>query len=99
MSSWRSAGGTSRCTCSGVACWMTVSRFQPAMPYDGRLMPAAANSCSMTSWVPAGDAVRRRWDGGGRELLLDDELLDGGGVAPPRLGPVRRHVTGLDHRV
>ena len=34
---------------------------------------------------------------GGRELLLDDELLDRAGVEPPRLRPVRHHVAGLDH--
>ena len=33
-----------------------------------------------------------------RELLLDHELLDGAGVAAPRLRPVRHHVAGLDQR-
>ena len=33
-----------------------------------------------------------RGDAGGLELLLDDELLHGAGVAPPRLGPVRHDV-------
>ena len=33
---------------------------------------------------------------GRRELLLDDELLDGAGVAAVGLGPVRHHVAGLD---
>ena len=38
---------------------------------------------------PAGDAVRRALDAGRVELLLDDELLDGAGVATPRRRPVR----------
>ena len=48
---------------------------------------------------PPGDRVLRAGHAGGRELLLDHELLHRAGVAPPRLGPVRHDVPGLDHGV
>ena len=47
--SWFSAGRTQRATWSWLACWIKVRMTQPVMPYAGRLIPAAANSCSMTS--------------------------------------------------
>ena len=49
ITSWRSAGGTHRSTWSGVACWIRVRMIQLVMPRLGRLIPAARNSCSMTS--------------------------------------------------
>ena len=48
---------------------------------------------------PAGDPVVGPLDSGRAELLLDHQLLDGVGRAPPRLGPVRHHVAGLDQLV
>src|SRR4051795_10823750 len=94
MSSWRSAGGA-----GGLAerqppegSWAKRGRAEPLHLLRGRVL----DDCEQ---VPAGDAVRRPLDAGGCELLLDDELLDGAGVAAPRRGPVRHHVTGLDHRV
>ena len=48
---------------------------------------------------PARDHVLGARDPGRPELLLDHELLDGAGVAPPRLGPVRHDVAGLDQGV
>ena len=45
---------------------------------------------------PAGDAVARLLDARRGELLLDHQLLDRPGVATPRRGPVRHHVTGVD---
>src|ERR1022692_1382940 len=49
MTSWFKAGTTQRMTCSGVAYWIRVRITQLVIPYDGRLMPAALNSCSTTS--------------------------------------------------
>ena len=49
VTSWFSAGRTQRATWSGLACWISVRMIQPVMPRPGRLMPAAPNSCSITS--------------------------------------------------
>ncbi len=46
---WVSAARTQRDTCSGVPYWISVRITQPVIPYCGRLIPAAANSCSITS--------------------------------------------------
>ena len=57
ITSWLSAGRTQRATWSGLAYWIRVRMIQPVMPRLGRLIPAAANSCSITSCSTA-DASR-----------------------------------------
>src|SRR3954470_19766705 len=86
-------------TGSGVTEQLTPDELLPKRRRDEPLHLLRGRVLDDREQVPAGDAVRRPLDAGGRELLLDDELLDGAGVAAPRPGPVRHHVTGLDHRV
>ena len=45
---------------------------------------------------PPGDPIRRSLEASGSELLFNDELLHSPSRPPPRVGPVRHDVPGLD---
>ena len=49
--------------------------------------------------VPPGDAETGHLDPGRLELLIDEQLLHGTGVAAPWAGPVRHHEAGVDERL
>ena len=77
--------------------WHQMTSWSRARPHPARDL-VVGGVLDQREDHPAGDAVRRPLDAGGRELLLDHELLDRAGAPAPRLGPVRHDVAGLDQR-